>query len=270
MAKTLYIQIEGGTKISEYPVDFVDTDYQPDGNDPAKRRIAGIKDRAAVPDSIQLVSALVGWWLIDDELVNTERVLRVQAPGNPKILKLACKDIAIDKSYANGGGDLVQAVTDKPVAEFNTIFILGWWSDLRKKVLRVQAPGNPTVLRIPADHVESTTGAPLQQRVRAHNSDGTIIADFDIPQLLAWWVEDENAPEEAGLTGKHLFVEVNDDPAPYLTISVDDAKVGTETDPRERNVVGLDKDGKVIASFNIASIYRYWFDFPPEKPKDAA
>jgi hypothetical protein len=267
MAETLYIQIAGGTEISPYVVDSVNSDYGQNSN-PALRQVAGILGGKAVPGSIQVVSKLVGWWVVDDEPVNADKFLRVQAPGNPKILKLGCKDILIDKSYANGGGDLVRAMADKPVAEFNSIFILGWWSDLRKKVLRVQAPGNPTVLRIPADNVESTTGAPLEQRVKATNN-GELVAAFNIPQLLAWWIEDENAPEEAGLTGKHLFVEVNDDPAPFLTINVDDAKVGTEVDPRERNVVGLDKDGKVIASFNIPSIYRYWLDFTP-KPDPSA
>jgi hypothetical protein len=268
MAKTLYIQVEGGTRIVSFSVDSVDSNYDKSPN-PAQRQIAGIVGGNPIPESIRPVSALVGWWLDDDEVVDSDKFLRVQAPGNPKILKLGCQDILIEKSYADGGGDLVRAKTDDFVAEFNTIFILGWWSDLRKKVLRVQAPGNPTVLRIPADNVESTTGAPLEQRVKTVNN-GAVIAAFNIPQLLAWWVEDENAPEEAGLKGKHLFVEVNDDPAPFLTINVDDVKVGTEADPRERNVVGLDKDGKVIASFNIPSIYRYWLDFTPGKPKQLA
>jgi hypothetical protein len=146
-------------------------------------------------------------------------------------------------------------------------------SDLPKKYLRVQAPGNPTVLRIEVTGIN--VGEPPQALTRELLSsageihamnDGEIVATFAIPQILGWWVEDENAPEVNGLPGRHLFIEAPDNPPQAVSIDVDNIELpDSNADPRLKDVVGI-KNNEVVASFNIPSIYRYWIDFMPEKP----
>jgi hypothetical protein len=144
---------------------------------------------------------------------------------------------------------------------------------LPNKYLRVQAPGNPTVLRIEITDIkfggeqpQAATRDLLPTAERLHAMKGEqIVATFDIPQILGWWVEDENPPEVNGLPGKHLFIEAPDNPAPAVSIDVDKVEVDdSNPNPRLKDVVGI-KDGDVVASFNIPSIKHYSADFPVTK-----
>jgi hypothetical protein len=105
---------------------------------------------------------------------------------------------------------------------------------------------------------------PLAGELQAMN-DGEIVATFAIPQIVGWWVEDENPPEVNGQPGKHLLIVAPDNPPTAVSIDVDQIEsTESDPDPRLREIAGI-KNNEVVGSFNIPSINRYWIDFTPEK-----
>jgi hypothetical protein len=183
---------------------------------------------------------------------------------------LGYEKTSLGQSSVARGGKLLRAETgDKAIAEFNVVLILGWWSDLPSKYLRIQAPGNPTILRIEVDDIKfggdppqtsSREALPAAGELNAMKG-GEVVATFDIQSILGWWLEDENPPEVNGLPGKHLFIEAPDNPSPAVSIDVDNIETTiSNPNPRLKEVVGIK-----VASFNIPSIYRYWIDFTPTK-----
>src|ERR1700683_4569742 len=117
MVKTLYIQ-PAGEAIKAFNIDSVDDNYE--DKPEADRQIAGIKNNQPVEGSIKVLKSLIGWWVKDDPPNKADKFVRVQAPGNPQILRLGFDGVSVEEPYGPDGGRLLRVKADgDPMAGFN-------------------------------------------------------------------------------------------------------------------------------------------------------